>query len=116
MKNNLLFRALVAAVGVLANVEKAIFLGPASVSIPAEPPTLDTLRLDTLKPQQWSLRTRVKAQFPTADHERGKATWLLLDDLTEGQRYEVRVCWPATVCILFFHYSSHLPLPLSDYP
>ncbi|KAK0634637.1 hypothetical protein B0T17DRAFT_485745 [Bombardia bombarda] len=88
----------------LANVEKTIFLGPETVNVPLVHPTLSDLHIDTLRPSQnaSSLRTRLEAEFPTAipkprfPNERGKATWLLLDDLTPGQRYEVRVCWAAT--------------------
>ncbi|OTB04250.1 hypothetical protein M426DRAFT_321093 [Hypoxylon sp. CI-4A] len=81
---------------VLANTEKAIFLGPPTVNIPAAHPTLEDLRVDTLTPTNGSLRTYLEAQFPNAAIPHGKATWLILDELTEGQRYEVRVCWAAT--------------------
>ncbi|KAK1761441.1 hypothetical protein QBC47DRAFT_397408 [Echria macrotheca] len=81
----------------LANVEKTIFLGPRPVSIPLASPTLEDLHIDTLNPQNpWSLRTQLTAKFPSATSPEGYTTWLLLDSLTEGQRYEVRVCWPAT--------------------
>ncbi len=79
-----------------ANVEKTIFLGPQPETIPSQPPSLDTLRLDVLEPGSWSVRTHVAAEFPRAGAE-GKATWLLLDNLAAGQRYEVRICWAATV-------------------
>ncbi|KAH8899684.1 hypothetical protein GQ53DRAFT_816790 [Thozetella sp. PMI_491] len=80
---------------VLANVEKAIFLGPPTVNVPLQHPTLDDLCIDTLTPSNFSLRTRLEAQFPSEEHQAGKATWLLLDGLTENQRYEVRICWAA---------------------
>ncbi|KAK3387180.1 hypothetical protein B0H63DRAFT_151891 [Podospora didyma] len=85
---------------VLANVEKTIFLGPAAVNIPLAHPTLDDLNLEVLTPASpptsSSLRTRLEAQFPTASHPCGKSTWLLLDNLEPGRRYEVRICWAAT--------------------
>ncbi len=81
----------------LANVEKAIFLGPPPVSSQLSSEALADLHIDTLTPDNWSLRTRLKAGFPSASHPHGKATWLLLDQLAPGQRYEVRVCWPANV-------------------
>ncbi|KAK4043533.1 hypothetical protein C8A01DRAFT_12913 [Parachaetomium inaequale] len=82
---------------VLANTEKAIFLGPEPVTAPLTHPTLsDLLRLDTLTPANGTLRTRLAAQFPAPEHPRGTATWLILDNLTPHQRYEVRVCWAAT--------------------
>ncbi|KAK3320905.1 hypothetical protein B0T19DRAFT_430900 [Cercophora scortea] len=82
----------------LCNVEKTIFLGPASSIIPLAHPTLSDLHIDTLTPstrQSSSLRTRLAAAFPDSASQ-GIATWLLLDELTAGQRYEVRVCWAAT--------------------
>lgn len=86
----------------VANVEKTIFLGPAPVPVPQQPPTLSDLNLHTLTPGNNSIRTRVDREFPgiteeTGDEGRGVETWWLLDDLTEGQRYEVRVCWAAIV-------------------
>jgi hypothetical protein len=86
---------------VLGNVEKAIFLGPERTFIPTTPPTLEDLRLDVLTPgphrHNWWLRAQLSAQFPSPDAPKGASTWLLLDNLVQGQRYEVRVCWPATV-------------------
>ena len=85
---------------VLANTEKTIFLGPEPVTIPLTHPTLSDLRLHTLTPTtptNGTLRTQLSAQFPSPDHPQGTVTWLLLDNLTPNQRYEVRVCWAATV-------------------
>ena len=81
----------------LANVEKDIFLGPDPVPIPLAHPTLSDLHLDTLTPGRSSLRTHLAARFPSSSHPNGQAAWLLLEDLSPGQRYEVRVCWAATV-------------------
>ena len=82
---------------ILANVEKTIFLGPKTINTPFTHPTLSNLRLATLTPINGTLRTQLAAQFPTTTHPLGTATWLILDKLTPNQRYEVRVCWPATV-------------------
>ncbi|KAL2130526.1 hypothetical protein VTI74DRAFT_6267 [Chaetomium olivicolor] len=81
---------------VFANTEKTIFLGPEPITIPLSQPALSDLRLHTLTPTNSSLRTRLTAQFPSPDHPKGTATWLILDNLTPHQRYEVRVCWAAT--------------------
>jgi hypothetical protein len=89
-----------------ANVEKTIFLGPDTINVPHQSPTFDDLQLDVLSPasrESRSVRTHLSAEFPTRDRSRGKATWLLLDDLTPGRRYEVRVCWAATVSDAFPH-------------
>jgi hypothetical protein len=82
---------------VLANTEKTIFLGPDPISVTGAHSTLSNLPLDTLTPSNGALRTKLSAQFPTAEDPEGSATWLVLDKLNPNQRYEVRVCWPATV-------------------
>ena len=84
-----------------ANTEKIIFLGPSSLQVPLEHPTLENLQLDVLSPHHWSLRTYIQAEFPTNSSKYGQSSWYLLDRLQEGQRYEVRICWAATVWILF---------------
>ncbi|KAH8678162.1 hypothetical protein BX600DRAFT_431456 [Xylariales sp. PMI_506] len=93
----LLFIGACLIASVLANTEKAIFLGPEAINIPATHPNLDDLTIDTLTPQDnWAIRTRVEASFPNASNPFGRTTWLILDELAAGQRYEVRVCWAAT--------------------
>ena len=84
---------------VLGNTEKVIFLGPKQLQIPIAHPTLEDLHIDTLSPQQLSVRTHVHAEFPTEEFKHGPATWLLLNNLEHGRRYEVRICWAATVTI-----------------
>lgn len=86
---------------VTANVEKTIFLGPEAVNIPQQSPTLSDLHIDVLNPTNYSRRTDVDAIFPTSELPKGTDTWLVLEDLTEGQRYEVRICWLATVRLSF---------------
>lgn len=82
---------------VWGNTEKVIFLAPSSLQIPVEHPTLEDLQLEALSPQQWSLRTHTAAEFPTNASKYGTESWYLLHSLQEGQRYEVRICWAATV-------------------
>jgi hypothetical protein len=92
---------------VLGNTEKVIFLGPSSLQIPVEHPTLEYLRLDSVSPQHWALRTHLQAEFPTNSSKYGHASWFILHRLEEGKRYEVRVCWAATVSTSIKHvYSS----------
>ena len=92
----------------LANVEKTIFVAPLPPAHPSTP--LDDLGLDTLAPENPLLRTGLNASFPldgrhagedgdstTADSATGSVSWFLLEDLAPGVRYEVRVCWLATV-------------------
>jgi hypothetical protein len=81
----------------IANTEKVIFLGPEHLQVPLEHPTLEDLQLDALSPQHWTLRTHIEAEFPSESLKYGHSSWYLLHRLQEGQRYEVRICWAATV-------------------
>jgi GPI-Mannosyltransferase II co-activator len=82
---------------VFCNTEKVIFLGPRQLQVPVEHPTLEDLQLEALSPQHWSLRTHLRAEFPATSSKYGQASWFLLNGLQEGRRYEVRICWAATV-------------------
>jgi hypothetical protein len=97
MELNLLVLLLLQVHVVFSNTEKTIFLGPSQVQVPVAHPTLEDLRLEALSPQDWSLRTHIRAEFPTSASKYGQASWYLLYGLREGQRYEVRICWAATV-------------------
>lgn len=92
----------------LGNVEKTIFLAPPSISIPSGHPNLQDLYLDVLSTplSLLSLRRQLPASFPTPTHPRGNETWLLLEGLEEGRRYEVRICWAASVRALVIHLRS----------
>ncbi|KAI6909777.1 hypothetical protein KC318_g16819 [Hortaea werneckii] len=79
-----------------ANTEKVIFLAPPAVSFPNAGPTLEDLHLTSLHLDNPSLRTKLHVTFPNTEQRNGFDSWFLLDDLTELQRYEVRVCWAAT--------------------
>lgn len=80
-----------------ANVEKIIFLGPSVVTLPDVRPSLDDLNLRVLSSREPILPTQLSVQFPTIAQPRGLESWYLLSALEEGRRYEVRICWPATV-------------------
>jgi len=88
---------LLLASSVQANTEKTIFVAPASITIPNVHPGLDDLCIDDISPAQSVLRTRLPAAFPTKASPQGNQSWYILDQLRAGQRYEVRVCWVATV-------------------
>jgi hypothetical protein len=83
-----------------ANTEKTIFLAPPATTIPSEQPDFDDLGLERLSPQAPIVRTRLNASFPTSDAPEGVESWFFLENLNPGQRYEVRVCWLATVRII----------------
>lgn len=83
-----------------ANVEKTIFLGPSPVTLSNVRPSIDGLRLHVLSPDNSILPTQLPVQFPTQSTPHGLDSWYLLQGLREGQRYEVRICWPATVSLL----------------
>lgn len=82
---------------VRANTEKVIFTAPDNVVFGDVRPNLSDLRLDTFTPTKLALRTALPVAFPTEQEPRGLQSWYLLENLTPGQRYEVRICWPATV-------------------
>lgn len=89
---------LVGAVLVAANTEKAIFVAgpPAGVQVALSSIASQIPRLTpSANGNAW--RTGLPAVFPwAANFPLNGTTWVLLDDLTEGQRYELRVCWAAT--------------------
>jgi hypothetical protein len=79
-----------------ANVEKVVFRGPlTSTSQNYEPGALHLARLTPSAPH-------IRHQFlsitsPKPDSWELSETWIALAGLQPGQRYEVRVCWSATV-------------------
>ena len=81
---------------VSANVEKVIFVAPAAEPLPADA-SIDNLLLTSLSESDSSVRTYLDASFPTDSAPKGNETWMLLQDLVPGRRYEVRICWLATV-------------------
>jgi hypothetical protein len=84
-----------------ANVEKTIFLGPSTVTLPDVRPGLDDLHLHSLSSLDSILPTQLAVQFPSKAEPHGLESWYLLSNLEEGRRYEVRICWPATVSAAF---------------
>lgn len=87
-----------------SNVEKTIFLGPPATAFSNVHPSLDTFAPHILSPANSILSTRVSVEFPTNSVPRGLESWYLLRGLDHGRRYEVRVCWPATVSRLLFRF------------
>ena len=81
----------------LANVEKTLFLSPAAIPSPKYHPIADNTQLRALSPTNAILRCQISATFPNPTRPKGTETWLLLKELQEQQRYEVRICWAAIV-------------------
>ena len=79
-----------------ANIEKIVFVAPDGGHMPLDA-SVDNLMLMTLDASQSSRRTFVNASFPTETAKKGAETWLVLDGLKSGQRYELRIIWIATV-------------------
>jgi hypothetical protein len=79
-----------------ANVEKVIFVAPPAELLPTDA-SIDNLLLESFSEGQPSIRTYLNATFPTAETPKGTETWILLEELLPGRRYEVRICWLATV-------------------
>ena len=97
-----------------ANVEKTIFLAPARITLPNVHPGLDDLCLNRLSPAHPRISRALPVKFPADDSPRGSQHWLLLEQLQPGKRYEVRICWVATVCLLLFrqcYVAARLPAP-----
>lgn len=95
----LLLQLLLAATTVLANVEKIIFTAPAPANIPLAKPSLADLNLHALSPDTLTVRTSLDRVFPVdkGNSSQGHPSWVLLDNLVEGQRYEFHVSWAANV-------------------
>lgn len=94
---------LLAALAV-ANVEKVMFVAPEAQEFPSDA-SLDNLLLERLTLAKPSIRTHLNASFPTDEHAKGTETWMLVEDLNPGQRYEVRICWLATQPTSFWLYT-----------
>lgn len=84
---------------VRANTEKVVFVAPASEPSPSDA-SIDNLLLTSFSEAFPSARTYINASFPSKDSERGTESWFLLEQLQPGRRYEVRICWLATVSLL----------------
>ncbi|KAA6412698.1 MAG: hypothetical protein FRX48_03690 [Lasallia pustulata] len=91
-----------------ANVEKTVFLAPPTIHVPTDHPNLDDLQLHVFSPLQSSSRLTLDAAFPSTESPKGVESWYLLDDLNQGQRYEVRICWSATQPTSFWLYTHTL--------
>ena len=84
----------------LANTEKTIFIAPDVEQVPQY-----TFRraawhlgdLPKLTHANHTLSTNISADFPNASSPSGPETWLLLDELKPGKRYEARLSWAASV-------------------
>jgi hypothetical protein len=81
----------------LANTEKAIFTAPDATSFTDSNPSLDVLQLQSFTHIDNTLRTSLNVVFPGEETPQGSDHWFLLRDLNPQQRYELRVCWAATV-------------------
>jgi hypothetical protein len=101
---------------VLANTEKTIFTAPDALSFTDSNPSLDVLQLQSLTHAFSTLTTSLDVLFPTEIAPQGSDHWFLLRDLNPGQRYELRVCWPAVVCMFFLRekYIHANPPPATD--
>lgn len=95
---SLIFTLLVTT-SVVANVEKTIFLGPVALRYPAQSATINDSDLLRLSPKSPVLRHSINARLAQDEQDKGYETWVLLQGLTFEKRYEVRVCWAATVSL-----------------
>jgi hypothetical protein len=96
MSRIILFAFALWFIHVAANVEKVIFVAPGAQPKP-EDASIDNLLLIPLSESHPSVRTYINASFPTTTSSKGTESWFLLDGLIPHRRYEVRICWLATV-------------------
>nr|POF11424.1 hypothetical protein CFP56_44262 [Quercus suber] len=80
---------------VAANTEKLIFTAPPAITRTGSDPGVHSLGLHNLTPAAPSLRTTLPVRFLGEETLHGAESWYLLDNLVEGQRYEIRICWAA---------------------
>lgn len=80
-----------------ANTEKTIFLAPDKIALPNSGPSLANLNLLELSSRRSALHTSLDVAFANVTNPKGLRSWYILHDLEEHQRYELRICWPATV-------------------
>lgn len=104
---SILFLLISLLLGVQANVEKIIFVAPKPLTLPQDA-SIDNLLLTPLTPDHLVYRTHINASFPTDEKPHGEDTWVLLEGLTPGQRYEFRVCWLATQPTAFWMHTYSL--------
>jgi len=86
---------------VLANTEKVVFLSPDQLTFvnrEDDSTFQPSCVQDTLSPSKRQLHTQLQVAFPSEEDPRGSENYYLLNGLEPGRRYEVRVCWSATVC------------------
>lgn len=103
MWNIVILQLLLLCLLVKANVEKLVFLGPQRGFEVEEISSTGRLdRLSRLSPLHPSAKHQFLARFPSTPASWSVSeTWILVEGLKAGQRYEVRVCWSATVCNAF---------------
>lgn len=82
----------------LANTEKVIFSAPPTETL-SELYDLKEEIFQSLTPRDPVLRASLLVAFPTTDRPKGTDSWYRVEGLEEDKRYEVRVCWAATVCM-----------------
>lgn len=96
---------------VCGNVEKEIFVAPHEpqelffTSANGQSVELEALHigLPLLTPSSHCRTTEpcrsIRISLNTSFLDRGEKQWVLLDHLEPGRRYEVRICWAATVSL-----------------
>ena len=84
-----------------ANVEKTIFIAPSGsdVTYISERRALAALNIETLSPGSNTLRRAISRTGTSRESSVVTSTWYSLTDLNPAQRYEVRICWAATVSL-----------------
>ena len=87
---------------VLANTEKIIFISHSHELPQTELTVLNGLQILKLDKYHTSVRHQLPVESATKKSLLRKQSWLLVEGLEEGRRYEIRVCWAAVVNTLAY--------------
>ncbi|WEW56345.1 hypothetical protein PRK78_001788 [Emydomyces testavorans] len=108
---------------VWANVEKTVFIAPPAdaAELPSSLRPANLANIDTLSPSARSIRKHLDASFSSEKDPLGVRSWFHLVDLRPGQRYELRICWLATLMAnhqqpTSFHLNTYTIADILDSP
>ncbi|KIW18077.1 hypothetical protein PV08_02364 [Exophiala spinifera] len=96
-----------------SNVEKVIFTSSLAEPYPTDA-SFANLLLVPLSEERPTVRTELDVSFPNSSARDGQVHWFFLEGLRPQQRYEVRICWPATQPTAFSLATFPVDAVLSD--
>ena len=87
---------------VLANTEKIIFITPEIVTNSKLNQLTERIDIPAIYPESGRTHIKLPVDFGTSENPNGCQSWYLLRALEKGRRYEIKLCWAATVSIIAF--------------